>query len=262
MNWMTRMKIMPLMIVVAALSFGVRFGDFMTGFSSNPGVAQAKSVEHDEAKKEIPVMSRDHEKEEDPDDDGSTLKFDDGSKNKKNAMMHSDDEEPRTVPVPTREDGGEKIEWKDSADSDLEYSGVRMELFEDLSSRREGLEAREREIVVREALLKVAEQEMDQKYKELVSLRSELQDLLQDQSDEEKARIASLVKIYEGMKPKDAARIFNTLDTDILLLVISQMSERKSAPVMAAMNAERANTVTMMLLEQKSLPEITDGFIP
>lgn len=261
MNWMARMKIMPLMIVVAALSFGVRFGDFMTGLPANPGVAQAKSSASNGSDKNIPEMSRDHEKAEDPDDDGSQLKFEEDSKNK-TAMTHPNEEEPRTVPVPTREDGGEKIEWKDSADSDLEYSGVRMELFEDLSSRREGLEAREREIVVREALLKVAEQEMDQKYKELVSLRSELQDLLEDQSEEEKNRIASLVKIYEGMKPKDAARIFNTLDTDILLLVISQMSERKSAPVMAAMNSERANTVTMMLLEQKTLPEISDGFIP
>ena len=56
----------------------------------------------------------------------------------------------------------------------------------------------------------------------------EIQDLLKQQSEEEKARIASLVKIYEGMKPKDAARIFNTLDTDILLDVVGKMSERKS----------------------------------
>ena len=83
--------------------------------------------------------------------------------------------------------------------------------------------------------------------------------LLEDQSEEEKARIASLVKIYEGMKPKEAARIFDTLDLDILVNVVSQMSERKLSPVLASMNPERARTVTIMLAEQKTLPEMPEN---
>ena len=82
------------------------------------------------------------------------------------------------------------------------------------------------------------------------------ENLLENQSEEEKARIVSLVKIYEGMKPKDAARIFDTLDLDILVSVVSQMSERKLSPVLAAMNPERARTVTIMLAEQKRLPSL------
>ena len=48
-------------------------------------------------------------------------------------------------------------------------------------------------------------------------------------------------------------RIF---DLDILVEVISRMSERKVSPVLAAMNPERARTITIMLAEQKSLPEL------
>ena len=63
------------------------------------------------------------------------------------------------------------------------------------------------------------------------------------------------------MKPKDAARIFNTLDLDVLLNVVSRMSERKSAPVIASMDPERARTLTIMLMEQKALPTLSDdGF--
>lgn len=149
--------------------------------------------------------------------------------------------------------------WKDSMDSNLEFSATKMELFQDLSSRRDDLESRERELVMREALLRAAEQEIDQKYKELISLREEIQSLLKTQSEEEEKRIASLVKIYEGMKAKSAARIFDTLDMGVLLQVLGQMSERKSAPIIAAMNPERARSVTIMLAEQRKLPDLSEG---
>jgi len=242
MNWMSRLKIMPLLVLVAALSFGVRFGEFVTGVSSLPGTAQAQQVADpedeantDESAGEVPEMSA-------PPSPPSL----------------SGDETPRTTPVNVSEAVEQSPEWKDSMDSEIEFSEVRMELFEDLAARRKDLQSQERELAVREALLKAAEQEINQKYKELISLRSEIQDLLVEQSSEEQKRITSLVKIYEGMKPKDAARIFNTLDLDVLLQVVSQMSERKSAPVIASMNPDRARTLTIMLMEQKSLPSLAD----
>lgn len=239
----SRLRVMPLLVIVAALSFGVRFGEFVTGTSSSPGVAQAQPKKPDAE----PEQARE-EKTDEKEEKTAQAK----------PLPNPADDDPRTVPVKEPEGEGEKVEWKDSIDSDIEFSEVRMELFEDLSKRRKGLEERERELAVREALLKAAEQEIDQKYKELVSLRSEIQDLLVEQSEEEKQRIASLVKIYEGMKPKDAARIFNTLDLDVLLNVVSQMSERKSAPVIASMNPDRARTLTLMLMEQKSLPTFSE----
>ena len=65
------------------------------------------------------------------------------------------------------------------------------------------------------------------------------------------------MKIYEGMKAKDAARIFNTLDIDVLLDVITGMSERKSAPILAEMDAERARTVTILMVQKKQMPEMS-----
>lgn len=246
MNWMSRLRVMPLLVVVAALSFGVRFGEFVTGVSSDPGSAKAqatvsKNMPEEPLKETIEKAVNKNKKEE-------------------NSTLSENKETLKAVPNVESKESGEKINWKDSTDSDIEFSEVRMELFQDLSARRKGLQGQERELAVREALLKAAEQEINQKYKELVSLRSEIQDLLIEQSEEEKARVNSLVKIYEGMKPKDAARIFNTLDLDVLLRVVSQMSERKSAPILASMSADRARTLTMMLMEQKSLPNLSDGF--
>ena len=51
----------------------------------------------------------------------------------------------------------------------------------------------------------------------MAELRGKIESLLETQSEQEQARIKSLVKIYEGMKPKEAARIFDTLDLDVFV---------------------------------------------
>lgn len=242
MNWMTKFKVMPILIVVAALSFGVRFSEFAMGVSSAPKMAYAEQKVKN--------------------NDGATAKAKLGDPPPKPSAPSLDEDGPRTASMSKPDlEGGEEVDWKDAGDSDLEFSEVKMELFKDLTARRKKIEAQTRELSVREALLKAAEQEINQKYNELVSLRSEIKDLLVEQSEEEKTRVASLVKIYEGMKPKDAARIFNTLDLDVLLNVVSRMSERKSSPVIASMTPERARTLTIMLMEQKSLPTLSNNLI-
>jgi flagellar motility protein MotE (MotC chaperone) len=137
--------------------------------------------------------------------------------------------------------------------------GIKKELMDNLAKRRSDLEKRENDLVMREALLKAAEKEINQKYQELTRLRTKIEDLLNKQTDEEQKRIKSLVKIYEGMKPADAARIFDTLDLDVLVSVMTQMSERKLSSILAAMSAERARTITIMMAEQKQLPSLPGG---
>lgn len=241
-------RILPLLILVAMLTFSVRIADVFIGFSSLSGAAQAEEKMQKMAPKELTgsksiaeqIADRKSGKVDDKADMVKTMD------NKEGGLKVTDAPD---VDLP-------EVDWRDASDQELDYTNVRMEMFDDLSSRRKGLEKRERELMTREALLRAAEQELDRKYQELSNLRREIEGLLEQQSDEEKARITSLVKIYEGMKPKDAARIFDTLDLDILVAVMSQMSERKLSPVLAAMNPERARTITIMLAEQKKLPEL------
>lgn len=233
MNWLARFKMLPLLVLVASMSFGIRFGEFVTGVSSSPGTANAQ-IQLDETP---------------PNEDAPALE------SEPPPSPNLTEEEPRTAGLPDKIDT-ESPKWRDASEGDLEFSDVRMELFEDLKNRRATLDGQARELAVREALLKAAKAEIDQKYQELVSLRSEIETLLKQQSDEEKARIESLVKIYEGMKPKDAARIFNTLDMDVLLSVVGRMSERKSAPIIASMDPARARSLTIELMDQKALPDL------
>lgn len=263
MAW-ERFKILPLLVFVAALSFSFRAAEFFGGFSSVPGSVFAQDSKPPEELLNAPAAGAEEEAATaQPAEDkpaGSDAKADETSED--GAPAQEADAAKNDAAVPATPAPQEKVDWKSSTDSDLEYSEVKMELFEDLANRRKDIEERERELVLREALLKAAEQEIDQKYKELESLRGEIQGLLKQQSEEEKKRVASLVKIYEGMKAKDAARIFDTLDMDVLLQVMGQMSERKSAPILAAMSADRARSVTIMLAEQKKIPSLAEPLIP
>lgn len=240
-----RVKILPLLILVAMLAFSVRLADVAMGVSSLSGSAMAEEKKKEEpAKKEPPkeemkIAAKPKDSElEDPKD-----------------MEGKDDD---AMPAKESAEGEETPEndWRDASDQEMEYNDVKMEMFDSLTERRKTLDSREQALMTREALLKAGEQELDRKFQELSQLRTEIMGLLKQQSEEEQARITSLVQIYEGMKPKDAARIFDTLDLDVLLAVMGQMSERKLSPILAAMNPERARTITIMLAEQKQLPQL------
>ena len=131
-------------------------------------------------------------------------------------------------------------------------------VLQDLSERRETLDAREQAIIEQEALLQVAEQRIDEKIAELHLLRDELEGLLTSLSAQQDAQMESLVRIYETMRPGDAAAIFDGLDMVVLLDVLQLMSERRSAPILAAMNPERARQVTAELALRRELPELPE----
>lgn len=254
-----RIKILPILIMVAMLAFSVRLVEVYSGFKDLSGAAYAA------AEKQTPVdaqaeleklVEEDASKEEMPAEDMLVAANDTETKDgQPETQAETETEEDDMPEPPSMEDS----KWMDASDSDFDVTGVKMEMFKDMSARRQELDKRERALVTREALLRAAEQELDRKYQEMAELRGEIESLLEKQSEEEQARIQSLVKIYEGMKPKEAARIFDTLDLDVLVSVMSRMSERKLSPVLASMNPERARTVTIVLAEEKQLPELPDN---
>ena len=128
-----------------------------------------------------------------------------------------------------------------------------MELLKELAKRREKLEKDKKDLSVREQVLKATENKIDQKVIDLKSLQSQLEDLMKQYEQKENSKILSLVKIYETMKPKDAAKIFNELEMPVLLKVVSNMKEVRVAPVIASMDTVKARELSIELSRQKPL---------
>lgn len=218
---MSSVKLMPLLVIVTVLAFSVRLTEVVTGFSNLSSVAYAESAP--EGKQE------------------EHAKKDDRYEDEKDAEEVKDEE-------------ADAPKWRDANDETTQIDDVKLDIFEDLSKRREGIEKAEKDLQVREALLQAAERELDRKVSELSKLRKEIENLVGVKTEKEEESITRLVKIYEGMKPANAANVFNTLDLDVLIAVMSEMSERKVSPILSAMNPERARTVTIMMADQNKLP--------
>ncbi len=125
-------------------------------------------------------------------------------------------------------------------------------LLQDLRARKAELDARERATAEREAVLSAAEHKLSERVTELTALQTRLEQLDAERRRHDEANWAGLVKTYESMKPRDAATIFNDLDLAVLLPVLDRMKEAKAAPVLAAMQPERARLVTQRLAQMRS----------
>jgi len=141
-----------------------------------------------------------------------------------------------------------------SGDPGSGMTQTEMDVLQKLQERRGGLDSREKDIERREALLKAAEDQIDRKVAEMKTLQNTIEGLLRQYNDQEDNKMRSLVKIYENMKPKEAAKIFEQLDMSIMLEVIERMKEQRVAPIMAEMDPSKAKAVTAELAQRRQIP--------
>lgn len=57
-----------------------------------------------------------------------------------------------------------------------------------------------------------------------------------------------LVGIYENMRPRDAAAVFNVMDPHVLVAISAAMNTRKLSAIMAQMSRDRVNMVSQYLV--------------
>jgi flagellar motility protein MotE (MotC chaperone) len=126
-------------------------------------------------------------------------------------------------------------------------SAAEFRLLQSLQERRQTLDSRERDIVTRENVLKAADGRIGERMAALKVVEGNIQKLLGQVDELEAARIASLVAVYEKMKPKDAARIMEGLDEEVLLKIAQRMKTQPMALILANMSGERARRVTQRL---------------
>jgi flagellar motility protein MotE (MotC chaperone) len=113
-----------------------------------------------------------------------------------------------------------------------------------ISLHRSQIEEREQQVTQREAAVAAAEKLLTVRVAELQALQSHLQTLVNQDKAQDDAKWAGLVKLYEGMHPRDAAAIFNGLDKPLLLEILKRMKPAKASPIIALMQPENARQLT------------------
>jgi flagellar motility protein MotE (MotC chaperone) len=144
-------------------------------------------------------------------------------------------------------------------------------ILERLQSRRQELEARAREIDIRESLLKAAEKRIESRVEELKGVESRISTATEQKSEADAARFKGIITMYEGMKPKDAAKVFDHLEMPVLIQIASQIAPRKMSDILGLMSTEAAERLTVELARRAApdqsasagdLPKIEGKMLP
>lgn len=234
---MSRIRLFPLVIFLLFMTFTLRLGDF---------VMQVAMGREDVKLESVTALAQDAQAP------ASTT-----ATQSSNADSSAQNTTGR-MEIPERSNEPPKEVTVTGLDADPfvpAFSEEEVRILQSLSKRREQLEQRERDLEQREKLLQAAEKKVEEKVAELAALQKNIEKLLGEQQNIENDRLTQLVKIYENMKPKDAATIFNEMNFDVLLSIIDRMAERRVAPILAAMDPVRAREVSARLAEYRSLPK-------
>jgi flagellar motility protein MotE (MotC chaperone) len=124
-------------------------------------------------------------------------------------------------------------------------------LLERLQQRRQELDARARELDLRETMLKAAEKKLEEQ-----SAAQQTDPAggspAKRREEAEMARLKGVVTMYEAMKPKDAAKIFDRLDPKVLLELAGQIKPQQMSAIMAQMSPENAERLTVEMASRNS----------
>jgi flagellar motility protein MotE (MotC chaperone) len=162
-------------------------------------------------------------------------------------------------------------ETKAEADAPPPVSASERAILERLQARRQELDARAREIDIRESLLKAAEKRIEEKSADLKATEARVSAASGQKDEAESARMKNIVTMYEAMKPKDAAKVFDRLEMGVLIEIALQIKPQKMSDIMGLMQAEAAERLTVEMARRAGadksaaapdLPKIEGKVIP
>ena len=120
-------------------------------------------------------------------------------------------------------------------------------ILERLQARRQELEQRAREVEIRESLLKSAEKRIEGRVEEMKATEARISTATGQKAEQDAARFKGIITMYENMKPKDAAKVFDRLEMTVLYEIASQIAPRKMSDILGLMQPEAAERLTVEL---------------
>lgn len=135
-------------------------------------------------------------------------------------------------------------------------------VLERLQSRRQEIEARGREIDIRENLIKSAEKRIEGRIEEMKATEARITVAGQQKDEAGAARFKGIITTYENMKPKDAAKVFDRLEISVLFDIASQIAPRKMSDIMGQMQPEAAERLTVEMARRAGGEKSSESSLP
>ena len=91
--------------------------------------------------------------------------------------------------------------------------------------------------------------EDDKKSKDVKVSQKEIEEQMKAREAAEKKRISKLARIYDNMKPEEAAKALSDVNLDTVVLILQKMDESNAGQVIAKMEPSKAARVTQMMFD-------------
>ena len=117
-------------------------------------------------------------------------------------------------------------------------------VFQDMARERDRIQQEKEELLALKQAVSVQEKVLQQGKENLEVVIQKLEAKQQEYIEERENSATKLAKMYEAMKPQQAAPILSALDLEIILDIMSRMKERQAAKIMANMDAGLAAQVS------------------
>ena len=95
--------------------------------------------------------------------------------------------------------------------------------------------------------MKAAEKRIETKVEEMKAVETGSRPRPAQKAEAETARFKGIITMYEGMKPKDAAKVFDRLEMPVLIEIASQIAPRKMSDILGLMQTDAAERLTVEL---------------
>lgn len=105
----------------------------------------------------------------------------------------------------------------------------------------------------------------DKKSKPVKLTKEEIEKLTQQRQAEEKKRVSKLARLYNEMKPEEAAKIMENMESDIVIAIFQRMDESQVSQIMASFDAGKAASISKLMYVgvPKRVQQVTvDGQLP
>lgn len=239
-------RILPALIILSAIMVGTRFLE--VAYETPLIISEIKASEEAAAEKPKEEAKKEESHDEKP-KEGEKKEEDAHGEKKDDGHGKGETDEPKKA-----ETNFLKSTVKDKEDLESNapiFTEVEADVLQSLAKRRTELEKREQDISLKEASLGVIEKNIEAKLNQLKALQTDLTGIIAEYNSKEDEKIKSLVKIYESMKPTEAAKIFEQLQMSVLLDVADNMKEAKLASILAKMDTYKAKELTVEIAERR-----------
>lgn len=125
-------------------------------------------------------------------------------------------------------------------------------VLEAVTSDLERLETRKLEIAEREVALAAIEKKLTTQMNAVEEANTELGKKIEHLKTLANDDLLHLVRMYQTMKPKQAAEIFNSMDPTFAAGFLREMNSEKAGLIMANMDARKSYTVSVIIAGRNS----------